>query len=93
MQGYKLKADFFILPLDNYDMVLGIKWLSRLGDIIWNFKQLQMKFQSGNQEYVLKGKANNQIQWITKEKKMKKLLYRYSQLSLTQCFAITIQNL
>lgn len=45
MQGYKFKRDFLMLPLDNFDMVLGIQWLTELGDIIWNFKQLQMKFE------------------------------------------------
>lgn len=38
MQGYQFQADFFILPLDNYDMILGIQWLAELGDIFWNFK-------------------------------------------------------
>lgn len=27
---------FFILPLDNYDMILGSQWLIELGDIVVN---------------------------------------------------------
>lgn len=44
MQGYQFQEDFLILPLHNYDMILGIQWLDYLGDIIWKFNKLQMKF-------------------------------------------------
>ena len=40
MQCYKFQTDSLILPLDNYDMVLGIQRLFELGDIVWNFKLL-----------------------------------------------------
>lgn len=40
MQDYQFKADFLILSLDNYDMVLRIQWLAELGDIVFNFNQL-----------------------------------------------------
>lgn len=44
MQGSVYEADFLILPLDNYDMILGIQWLDELGDIMWNFRKLRMTF-------------------------------------------------
>ena len=44
MQGQTFSADVLALPLDNYDLVLGVQWLIELGDIVWNFKELNMKF-------------------------------------------------
>ena len=37
---------FFLLPLDDHEAMLIIKWLTILGDISWNFMQLIMKFYS-----------------------------------------------
>ena len=58
MQGYSFVANVLSLPLDSYDLVLGIQWLRELGEIRWNFKDLYMKFIRGNTEYVLKGDSN-----------------------------------
>lgn len=45
VHGYQFQADFYILPLDNYDMILGTQGLVELGDIVWNFKKMQMRFK------------------------------------------------
>lgn len=44
MQGYNFEADFYIIPLEGCEVVLGVKWLAQLGDVIWNFQTLSMKF-------------------------------------------------
>ncbi|RWV81064.1 hypothetical protein GW17_00057554 [Ensete ventricosum] len=33
LQDQEVVADFFLLPIDDYEAVLGIKWLTTLGDI------------------------------------------------------------
>ncbi|RWW14155.1 hypothetical protein GW17_00022094 [Ensete ventricosum] len=33
LQDQELVADFFLLPIDDYEAVLGIEWLTMLGDI------------------------------------------------------------
>ena len=33
MQGRSFVADVLVFPLDNYDLILGIQWLVKLGDI------------------------------------------------------------
>ena len=50
MQGHLFIADMLSLTLGNYDLVLGIQLLVELGDILWNFKELQMRFKVGNKE-------------------------------------------
>ncbi|GJX08637.1 glycoside hydrolase, catalytic domain-containing protein, partial [Tanacetum coccineum] len=44
LQGETLAADMMILPLGGCELVLGIQWLSTLGDIKCNFKLLRMEF-------------------------------------------------
>lgn len=44
IQGVSFEADVFIMDLNNYDMVLGIQWLSMLGDILCNYKHFWMSF-------------------------------------------------
>ncbi|GAV79844.1 RVP_2 domain-containing protein [Cephalotus follicularis] len=33
IQGYVFGTDVFLIPLENYDLILGIQWLASLGDI------------------------------------------------------------
>lgn len=40
MQGEEFVAEVRLLPLGGCDMVLGIQWLSTLGPVTWDFKNL-----------------------------------------------------
>ncbi|KAL4582748.1 hypothetical protein LXL04_007307 [Taraxacum kok-saghyz] len=44
VQGYEFSADFFAIPLEGFDIVLGIHWLKRLGHILWDFTVREMEF-------------------------------------------------
>ncbi|RWW69953.1 hypothetical protein BHE74_00022407 [Ensete ventricosum] len=55
LQEQDIVADFFLLPLDGLDIVLGIDWLSTIGDIFWNFSKLTMKFFRKGKQVVLQG--------------------------------------
>ena len=35
--SYVTQADFYILPLEGYDVVMGTHWLRTLGEILWDF--------------------------------------------------------
>lgn len=45
VQGVPINVDFYLLPLEGCDVVLGAQWLSMLRPIIWDFSKLQMKFK------------------------------------------------
>lgn len=92
MQGNQFQVDFLIPPSDNFDMILGIQWLIDLGDIMRNFKRLQMKFHIGGQECLLQW-DNGQDLKLVSQANMHRLLVKETQLSLTQCFTIIVQSM
>ncbi|XP_021995709.2 uncharacterized protein LOC110892882 [Helianthus annuus] len=61
MQGNWFSTDVMLVPLSNYDMVLGVQWLQTLDDINWNFKQLTMKFKMNVLLSDPKGIASTQL--------------------------------
>jgi hypothetical protein len=36
--------DLYVLPLDDFNIVLGVQWLHTLGPIVWYFGALAMSF-------------------------------------------------
>ena len=81
------------LPLGNYDLVLGRQWLVELGDIWWNFKELQMSFKMGSEECRLQGYQKMQQPMLTiSGDKMDRTLSKTAQLSIFQCFELQLVN-
>jgi len=44
LQGMTFTIDFYILQLEDYEVVLGTQWLRILGPICWDFETLEMQF-------------------------------------------------
>ena len=44
MQGHVFVVDLNVLPLEDYELVLGTQWLRTLGVIQWDFMAVFMKF-------------------------------------------------
>ncbi|XP_068645139.1 uncharacterized protein [Aristolochia californica] len=55
IEGHPFEADFVIIPFTGFDLVLGIKWIQKLGPILWDFTSLTMTFTSGQQDLTLHG--------------------------------------
>jgi hypothetical protein len=45
--GEPFDIDLYALPLDDYDMVLGVQWLGTLGPILWDFARRTLSFSRG----------------------------------------------
>ena len=58
IQGVTLDIDFYLLPLEGYEVVLGAQWLRTLGMIEWDFSKLLMRFQYGGKRISLQGMTN-----------------------------------
>ena len=61
---------FFILPLEGYEAVLGTQWLRTLGEILWDFSKLTMKFQWNGRLVMLKGLTDQVIEGYELEKEV-----------------------
>ncbi|KAF7139795.1 hypothetical protein RHSIM_Rhsim06G0000800 [Rhododendron simsii] len=64
MQGAEFTADMRLLPLGGCDMVLGVQWLSTLGPVLWDFKNLKMEFTVLGAKHTLKGGEVPAIQLV-----------------------------
>ncbi|GKD50173.1 reverse transcriptase, partial [Tanacetum coccineum] len=50
LYGEEFSTDVMVILLGGCEMVLGIQWLSTLGDILSNFKELRMEFKHKAEE-------------------------------------------
>ena len=76
--GWKLGGKFFtaeamLIELGSCDMVLGIQWLSTLGNINWDFKKLIMEFVIEGQKVKLKGIASQKLKVLKGQPSLKLL--------------------
>ena len=62
VQGQSQVSDFFVLPLQGCDLVLGIQCPKTLGPITWDFSALSMVFKFNGKEVVLKGIRGGTVQ-------------------------------
>lgn len=67
VQGQAVTVDAYTLPLESSNLILGAQWLVGLGDIIWNFKTLTIRFFIGKQKYFLQGYKDMQVSCIKEE--------------------------
>lgn len=44
IHGEPFVVDCYALPLDGFNVVLGVRWLQTLGPIVWDFTKLFMSF-------------------------------------------------
>lgn len=65
MQGTEFQADVRLLPLGGCDMVLGVQWLTTLGPVLWDFKELHMEFHAKGKKHVLRGGASVELQEVS----------------------------
>ena len=71
IQGQMFQTDVMLLPLGGCEMVLGIQWLSTLGTVRWNFKDLVMKFVYEGKKVCLRGTYRSELQWMSGKKLQK----------------------
>jgi hypothetical protein len=72
LQGMTFTIDFYILPIEDYEVVLGTQWLRILGPIRWDFETLEMQFEWDKVPIILHG-----IKSKSKPGKSKELKSRY----------------
>ncbi|KAF7152525.1 hypothetical protein RHSIM_Rhsim01G0093500 [Rhododendron simsii] len=78
MQGKTFTADVRVLQIGGCDMVLGVQWLSTLGPIVWDFKNLKMQFNWLAKPFLLKGNTQCKVEQVS-QKQMDKSLQQEQQ--------------
>ncbi|GKC75617.1 hypothetical protein Tco_1126391 [Tanacetum coccineum] len=63
-QGVTYTFDVMILPLKGCELELGIQWLSTLGWIRCDFRNLIMEYTYKDKKVVLRGTQQATIQWM-----------------------------
>ena len=81
LHGTEFVTDALVLPLGGCDLVLGIQWLSTLGVIKWDFKQLRMEFTYKGRLMVLRGMSIKKPQ-LMRQEQLPKALKNASQLCM-----------
>ena len=87
MQGNAFVSDFYLLPLEGFDAVLGAQWLSTLGPILWDFSRMNMKFSMEGKTIELQGltKPTNRL---VNEKEIKQEIKKEKRGILLQLFSL-----
>ncbi|XP_071933714.1 uncharacterized protein [Coffea arabica] len=91
MQGQEFEGDVLVLPVFGCEVVLGMQWLSTLGDVKWNFADLKMEFVQRGKKVVLRGSRQHPVQVVSK-KQMQKLLNKPEQIESAQLCLVTAEN-
>ncbi|GKC91516.1 reverse transcriptase [Tanacetum coccineum] len=63
-RGEEFETNVMLFSLGGCEMVLGIQWLSTLGNILNNFKEIKMEFKYNGKKILLRGTLKDELQWM-----------------------------
>lgn len=92
MQGETFVAEVGVLPIGGYDVVLDMQWLSTLGPIIWDFKNLSMQFHLQDKSATLKGNTQLRMEQVSSKQMKKTLLQHAKQGFLAQLCSLVVRQ-
>ena len=70
---YGVCGRYSSFALSGCDLVLGVQWLSTLGTIEWDFKNLRMAFTYQGRQHVLRGMSTKKLELMSQGKLSKAL--------------------
>ncbi|XP_031270798.1 uncharacterized protein LOC116129193 [Pistacia vera] len=91
IQGIELPQDYFPFELGGANVVLGISWLSTLGDVCANWRNLTMAFISEGKRVLLQGDPSL-VKTVVSLKAMLKSLQREDAGYLIEFFSIGVKG-
>jgi hypothetical protein len=54
-------VDLFVIPLEGFNMVLGVQWLRTLGPILWDFNRARMSCWRDDHRVVSQGTTSRRV--------------------------------
>ena len=91
LQRTTLITNFYLLPLEGFDAILGAQWLATLGPILWDFSEMSMRFHLNDREVEWKGLTTPTNQMIDGGE-MKQEIQKERKDILLQLFAFTTKT-
>ncbi|GKV33977.1 hypothetical protein SLEP1_g42408 [Rubroshorea leprosula] len=64
VQNLVFSTEVLLLPLSEYDLILGIQWLEPLGKVLWDFSKRTLQFMYQGQMVQLDAAPSPQLKWI-----------------------------
>lgn len=90
-QGIQFASDIRVIRFDGCDMVLGVQWFRKLGDMNWNFDNYTTSFMVNNRKLVLRGIKPGSVK-ESKAKKLNKLFFEPVSISLISAAPDTAED-
>ncbi|XP_057823527.2 uncharacterized protein LOC131035817 [Cryptomeria japonica] len=70
--AYELQDEFYVVDMDDYDVILGMTWMASLREFTLNMERVEMRFQHEGRTVVLKGLSDGSCR-IVSLRRMEKL--------------------
>ncbi|GKV00657.1 hypothetical protein SLEP1_g13320 [Rubroshorea leprosula] len=74
VQGHVFTIEVMLLPLREYDLILGIQWLEPLGQVLWDFKLRTLHFKYKSHLVHIEVAPKPTIKWVENDKLLSLLL-------------------
>ena len=64
MENHTVTEDFFVVDLDDMEVILGIYWMETLDEYTQSFKWMEFSFELDGKKVVLRGMSNGELKEI-----------------------------
>ena len=63
--GYELEDEFYVVDMGDYDVILGMTWMTLLEEFTLNLAKLEMRFQHEGRTVVLRGLSDGSCRVVS----------------------------
>ena len=65
VNNYAFKAYFYVVPMGDRNVVLGMSWLHDIGEFTLNLKEMEMRFKVNAKTHILKVIKDNDFRMVS----------------------------
>lgn len=85
MGDYTLTNDFYVLPLEDYDIVIGMQWLRGIGRYVIDHRRMQLEFLADGKKRILRALSDGGPKEVS-SCRMETIIKHRDILWATRCF-------
>lgn len=87
MQGNSFSSDVLLLPLSEFDLILGVQWLETIKGVTWDYEERNLQFEINGKKVVLSASPKAEIKWVTGEK-LRNIMRKEEQFEKSRFFLV-----